>query len=79
VLFALKAIVLTLTLCVLPLAAGAHSPHQCTEGVPDAPTFTGHIRQAGIAGGRLRFQEIFAQRDSEFLRRQGDHNISKDN
>jgi hypothetical protein len=59
VLFLLKVVLLALTLCALPLAAGAHSPHQCPEGFPDAPSMTGHIEQADIAGGKLKLKDLF--------------------
>jgi Di-haem oxidoreductase, putative peroxidase len=49
-----------LALICLPLSTSAHVPHRCPEGFPDTPALPGHLEQADIVSGRLRFQDIVA-------------------
>ena len=41
-----------------PVSMSAHEPHTCPDGFPDAPALSGHIEQADIVSGKLRFKEI---------------------
>ena len=36
----------------------AHDEHACPDGYPDSPSFDGHIEQADIDSGELKFQEL---------------------
>ncbi len=40
-------------------SAGAHEPHTCPDGFPDAPILAGHIEQDEIVDGTLTFSEVF--------------------
>ena len=46
-------------LCV-PLAAQAHEPHVCGPEMPDAAVLQGHLEQADIEAGAIRFRQLFA-------------------
>src|SRR6266849_969192 len=49
-----------LALISLPLSTSAHVPHRCPEGFPDTPALPGHLEQADLGSGRLRFHDIVA-------------------
>lgn len=42
-----------------PGSVSAHEPHECPDGFPDAPAFSGHIEHSDIVEGELKFKEIF--------------------
>ena len=42
----------------LPSVVFAHEPHECPEGFPDAPAFSGHVNQSDIDSGTLTFSDI---------------------
>src|SRR5262249_29216599 len=49
-----------LALLGLPWRTSAHVPHRCPDGFPETPALPGHLEQADILSGRLRFQDIVA-------------------
>ena len=51
--------VLALVLLGSPSGASAHEPHECPDGLPDAPAVSAHVEQALITNGTLSFTEIF--------------------
>ena len=51
--------VLALVLFGGPSGASAHEPHECPDGLPDAPAISGHLDQALITNGTLSFTDIF--------------------
>lgn len=52
-------VAMSFLLVSLPIIISAHEPHTCPDGFPDAPALSGHLEQADIEGGKLKFKEIF--------------------
>jgi hypothetical protein len=51
-----------LGLCALllwPAAALGHEPHECPLNFPDSPAVAGHLEQADIVNGFVRFDDLF--------------------
>ena len=52
---------------VFAAPAHAHEPHACPTGLPDTPSFEGHVEHADIVGGKIGLKRVFDHGEALFV------------